>query len=537
MISFKVVPARTAALPAAVLALSAMACAAPAAMDCAGLVGLKLANAAIASAQAVPAGAFTPPGRAESRIPVPYTALPAFCRVAGIITPAADSTIQFEVWLPAAGWNRKLQGVGNGGFAGSMPYSSFGLPLSRGYAVAGTDTGHTGIDAAWAVGHPAKVIDFGYRAIHETAVQAKAIIRAFYGADPAHSYFSSCSNGGRQGLMEAQRYPQDYDGIIAGAPANNWVHHFAGFVWDLKALTEPGAYIPSKKLPAIEQAALAACDRSDGVSDGVIDRPTACRFDPAVLLCKGAESDACLTEPQVAALKRIYAGPRNSKGEQLFPGYLPGGETGGGGWAMWITGATATLSLQALFGTQFFSNMVMENSAWKYQTFDIDTDVKTADDKLAGVLTATDPNLKAFHARGGKLILYHGWSDAAIAPQNTIDYYLNVAKTVGQRDTDRFVRLFMVPGMQHCSDGPGTCSFGQLEAGPQNDPDHDISLALERWVEKGTAPEIIIAAGTANATGSKRTRPLCAYPKVARWKGAGSTDDAANFTCVNQPAR
>ena len=247
------------------------------------------------------------------------------------------------------------------------------------------------------------MIDFGYRAIHETAEKAKAVIRAFYGEGPKRSYFSSCSNGGRQALMEAQRFPDDYDGIIAGAPANYWTHLLAAAASDMQAtLAEPGSYIPAAKLPAIQAAALGACDALDGVKDGVLEDPARCRLDPAALVCKGPESDSCLTAAQAAALKKIYDGPRNSKNERIFPGYSAGGEAEPGGWGPWITGAAPEKSLMFAFGTQFFKNMVYEDPAWDFRTFDLDRDTKVADDKMARVLNATDPDLKRFKERGAE---------------------------------------------------------------------------------------------------------------------------------------
>lgn len=502
------------------------------AANCDDLAKLALKDTTITTAVSVPAGSFTPP---EGQ---PIQNVADFCRVAGIIKPSGDSDIQFEVWMPASGWNGKFQGIGNGGYAGSIGFAAMAGAVQHGYATASTDTGHhAGVtDASWALEHPEKVVDFGYRAIHETADKAKAIIRAFYGKAPEHSYFSSCSNGGRQALMEAQRFPADYDGIIAGAPANFWTHLLTGAVWDMQALlADPARYIPASKLPAIEAATLEACDALDGVKDGVIDNPAECHFDPSKLLCKGAESDSCLTAPQVAALKKIYDGPRNSKGEQVFPGYSPGGETGMGGWSAWITGAAPAKSLQYAFGTHFFENMVYDNPSWDYKTFNVDHDMKLADDKMAQRLNATNPDLGAFKKRGGKLILYHGWSDAAIPPVNVINYYKSVVSKMGAKDTGAFVRLFMVPGMQHCGGGPGPSSFGQAGVA-QGDPMRDVDAALEQWVERGVAPEQIIAtkykSGTNAASGVARTRPLCAYPKVAHWNGTGSTDDAASFTCV-----
>ncbi|HYW46751.1 MAG TPA: tannase/feruloyl esterase family alpha/beta hydrolase [Bryobacteraceae bacterium] len=493
----------------ACLAGAAAVCPVGRAATCETLADLKLSGTAITIAQAVPAGSFTPPeGQALNN-------LPAFCRVAGVIKPSSDSNIQFEVWMPASGWNGKFQGIGNGGFAGAIDYRSLGAAVTRGYAAAETDTGHraSGTDATWALGHPQKVIDFGYRAIHEMTEKGKAIAAAFYGGGPKRSYFSSCSNGGRQALMEAQRYPADYDGIVAGAPANYWTHLLAEAVSNLRALLDdPASYIPPAKLPAIQAAALAACDARDGVKDGLIENPAQCTFDPAVLLCKDTETDACLTAPQAAALKQLYAGLRNGKGQLLFPGYSPGGEAEPGGWAAWITGAAPGKSLMYAFGTQFFMNMMFENAAWDFHTFNVDRDVKAADDKLAGTMNATDADLKKFRDRGGKLILYHGWSDAAIPAQNAIDYFESVVKKMGARESGDFLRLYMVPGMQHCGGGSGPNSF-------------DMAAPLERWVEQNTAPQEVVARGGA------RTRPLCPYPLVAKYKGAGSTDDAANFVC------
>jgi Tannase and feruloyl esterase len=510
--------------------------AALAATSCESLAKLELPATTITYAAVVPAGTFTPPGGKTMHD------LPAFCRIAGVIKPSSDSDIRFEVWLPTAGWNGKFQGMGNGGFAGEISYGQLGLSISHGYATASTDTGHEagGTDARWALHHPEKIVDFGYRAIHETAVQAKSILHAFYGESPRRSYFSSCSNGGRQALMEAQRYPEDYDGIIAGAPANYWTHLLANAAWDMLALLGPqDSYISAKKLPAIQAAALAACDSLDGVKDGVIEDPSRCHFDPGVLLCNGPETGSCLTAPQLTALKKLYAGGRLSNGAQLFPGYAPGGEAQPGGWEPWITGPAPEKSLMYAFGTQFFKNMVFDDPAWDFRTFHTDRDTQTADRKMAPVLNANDPDLSRFRRRGGKLILYHGWSDAAIAAQNTVDYYRSVEKKMGARQAASFVRLFMVPGMQHCGGGAGPDNFGQFTVGSA-DPDHNIDAALERWVEHGTAPERIIAAkhkSEEDATSPiLRTRPLCAYPLEAHYKGSGSTDDAANFTCAKPGA-
>ncbi len=508
-----------------------------AATTCESLSGLKAANTTI-TAQAVAAGAFTLPGSPEPGQPsVAFAKLPAFCRVQGVIQPSSDSHIEFEVWLPATGWNGRYEGLGNGGFAGSISYTGLADALANGYAASATDTGHKAgmIDAQWALGHPEKVTDFGYRAVHETADKTKTIIAAFYGNRARHSYFSSCSNGGREALMEAQRFPDDYDGILAGAPANYWTHLLSTAGYEDVFLNDPVSRIPASKIPAIQAATLAACDAQDGVKDGVIGDPSRCRFDPSELLCKGAESDSCLTAPQVASLQKIYLGPHDSGGKPVFPGRVPGGEGGGGGWGLWITGQRPATSLMYGFGTGFFANMVFQDAMWDYRTFQLDRDVKIADDKLARTLNATDPDLKKFKDHGGKLIVYHGWNDPAISPLNSIDYLHSVQAKMGVKQTDAFVRLYLAPGMQHCGGGPGPDSFGQNQL-DASDPQHSVSKALEQWVENKAAPDKIIAtrykADGNPASGVLRTRPLCPYPQVAQYSGTGSTDDASNFTCA-----
>jgi hypothetical protein len=496
-------------------------------------VAQKIMSAKITSAQIMPAGAFVPPSGPKAPI---FKTAPEFCRVQGVIAPSEDSHIEFEVWLPVAGWNGKYLGIGNGGFAGSIGYSALAEAVANGYVASSTDTGHQGIatDGSWALGHHEKMVDFGYRAIHETAEKSKAIVAAFYGEAPKHSYFSSCSNGGRQALLEAQRYPADYDGIIAGAPANYFTHHLAGFVWNAQALDGPG-YVPATKLKLLDAATVASCDANDGVKDGVIDDPTKCHFDPSTLVCKGEPSDNCLTEAQVAAVKKIYAGPKNSKGEQLFPGYEPGAESGMGGWGAWITGFAPGKSAQLAFANGLFADMIFQDAAWDYRKMNFDRDMKIADDKAAQILNATDPDMKAFKDRGGKLLLYHGWSDAAIAPTNTIHYYERVVSKMGRKQASEFVELFMVPGMQHCGGGPGPNDFGALSPAAA-DPDHSMIKSIERWVEQGVAPAKMIATkykadGNASS-GVARTRPLCPYPTFAKYSGSGSTDEAANFSCV-----
>jgi hypothetical protein len=525
---------------AVVMAFSVVLGATPVfAATCESLSSLKLPDTTITSAQSVAAGAFEPPA---GPAPAIFKELPAFCRVTAELKPAKDSDIKIEVWLPVAGWNGKYQGVGNGGFAGAVTYQGLAGAVKAGYATASTDTGHAagGTSAGWALGHPDRIVDFGYRAIHEMTVKAKALIKAFYGDDPKHNYFASCSNGGRQALMEAQRYPDDYDGIIAGAPANFWTHLLTAGAWDLQALQgDDASYIPAAKIPAISAGVIKACDAQDGVTDGLVSDPQSCHFDPATIQCQDADSNSCLTAPQVAALKKLYAGPKTSKGDKIFPGRVPGGEEGQGGWPLWITGAAPSTSLMYQFTTNFFPNMVFDDPAWSFKTFNFDSGVKLADDKQAANLNSNDANMKAFEKRGGKLIIYHGWSDAAISAFNTVDYYNRVVAAMGPRDAASFLRVFMVPGMQHCGGGPGPNSFGQLGLGTGlPDPQHSIYAALEQWVEKGVAPERIVAtkyvSDTNAAQGVKMTRPLCPFPQVAKYKGAGDTNDEANFVCAQK---
>ncbi|MBI4891255.1 MAG: tannase/feruloyl esterase family alpha/beta hydrolase [Acidobacteria bacterium] len=497
------------------------------AADCEALKNLTLKAVTITAAEAVPAGPFTPPDKSK------IGNMPPFCRVAATSKPSADSDIQFEVWMPAEGWNGKFQGVGNGGYAGSISYGAMATAVRAGYATASTDTGHkaAGGGAGWALGHPEKTADFGHRAIHEMTVHGKALLAAYYGSPAKRAYFSSCSNGGRQALMEAQRYPADYDGIVAGAPANYWTRLMVnGVNLSRETAASESGYIPAAKLPAIQAAALAACDAGDGARDGVIGDPERCRLDLSRLQCKGAENDECLTPGQVKELQVLYGGTKTSKGKVVSPGYTMGGEAESGGWGPWITGAAREKSLMFMFGTEFFKNMVYSDKAWDYRKFDVDRDWKAAEAKAGPLVNADNPNLKAFHARGGKLILYHGWSDAAIPGQMAITYFESVQKKMGAKKTSEFVRLFMVPGMQHCGAGSGANSFGQGGTG-KGDPKNNVAAALEHWVEQGVAPEEIIAMRTAGGKVEK-TRPLCAHPKVAKYKGAGDVNDAANWACT-----
>jgi feruloyl esterase len=506
---------------------------------CESLSALKLPNAAI-SAQVVSAGAFTPPavtraggaargadgrgaqaadgrgaagrgGRAGGAAQV-YASLPAFCRVAATLTPSSDSDIKVEVWLPAAGWNGKFQAVGNGGWAGSISYPALAQALAAGYATASTDTGHAGNSGAFALGHPEKLVDFGYRAVHEMTVQAKAIVDAFYGTAPSVSFWNGCSLGGRQGITEAQRYPADFDAIVAGAPAVNSMRlHSVRMAMNLQVHSTPESYIPPEKYPMIHDAVLEACDALDGVKDGVLELPSRCHFDPKVLLCKGPDGPTCLTKPQVETAQALYAPVKHPKtGAVLFPPLLQRGSELG--WA--------TLAGPEPIGTALdaYKYVVFKDAGWDWRRFNAATDVELAEKIDDGVINSAVVDLKPFFNRGGKLLMYHGWSDQQVAAENSVDYFTKVVRTAGKTAANKSIQLYMVPGMGHCQGGPGTDTFDKM-------------AAIEQWVGAGNAPESIVAA---HMTAGKpdRTRPICPYGKVAKWKGTGSTDEVANFMCA-----
>ncbi|HLK64011.1 MAG TPA: tannase/feruloyl esterase family alpha/beta hydrolase [Bryobacteraceae bacterium] len=485
--------------------VAAFCASAPAfAASCEDLASLSLPQAKITSAHVVSAGAFTPPtGR-----PDPYRNVPAFCRVSATLTPSSDSDIKVEFWLPAAGWNRKLQVVGNGGWAGTISYSALAEGVRGGYATASTDTGHSTPGGGFVVGHPEKLIDFSWRSEHETTVKAKAIVKAFYSATPQRSYWNGCSTGGRQALKEAQMFPDDFDGIIAGAPGNRtamgiWIAH--------ALLKDPASHIPAEKYPLIHRAAIEACDAADGLKDGLISDPTRCKFDPGVLLCKAGDSNDCLTAAQVAAARKVYGPGRNPRtGKELFGTLAPGSELG---WA--VMGGGPDPYGPILDQTRFV--VFHDAKDWDWRTFDFDKDNDRFERPEFLIMNATDPHIEKFVGHGGRLLMYHGWADQNVSPYGTVRYFESVREVMGPAKTDNNVRLFMEPGMGHCGGGEGPNTFDKIGV-------------LDRWVEEGKAPESIIAS---HSTGGKvdRTRPLCPYPQVAQYKGSGSIDDAANFTC------
>jgi len=481
---------------------------------CDQLKSLKLTDATITAAESAGPGAFQLPG-APPNAAAPL--LPAFCRVAATLKPSVDSEIKIEVWLPDRGsWNGKYLAAGGGGWVGSINYGAMAAALQEGYATSSTDTGHTGGTADFAVGHPEKVTDFAYRAVHEMTVTAKAIMAAQYGRAPRLSYWTGCSTGGRQGLLEAQRYPADFDGIIAGAPANNQIQLSAWrFALETAALKDPARVVPLPKTAMLNRAVLAACDALDGVSDGFLSDPQKCRFDPAALLCRGPEGDNCLTAPQLESVKQAYAPASKKTGERIYPGLVPGSESG---WAL----LAAVRPEPNGIDLGMFRYVAHEDAAWDWRSFDLDRDTALAD-KKAGSMTAVDPDLSAFQARGGKLLIYHGWNDGgsggAISPLNTLDYFSSVLQRMGTNQ-ENWLRLFMVPGMGHCGGGPGPSQFNAL-------------AALERWRESDIAPAQITAYHVENNRVTM-TRPLCPYPQVAVYAGSGSTNDAANFACKSQ---
>jgi feruloyl esterase len=385
--------------------------------------------------------------------------------------------------------------------------------LRNGYATASTDTGHEGGSGQFALGHPEKLVDFGWRAVHEMTVHAKSVVNAFYGRAAQRSYWVGCSSGGKQGLKEAQKFPADYDGIVAGAPANYWTHLVTQSLWVAQAtLKDPASSIPREKYAVIHDAALKRCDADDGVRDGVIENPARCRFDPKALLCSSGDGPSCLTAPQVAAAQKIYAPAKNPRtGREIFPGLAIGSEKG---WAA-LAGGPRPLSI----ADDHYKFVVFKNPEWDFRTLNFDKDVELADRIDHDFeLNANEPNLRAFAARGGKILMYHGWNDQLISPANSINYLKSVELALGGRArTAGTMRLFMVPGMTHCAGGDGTSTFDMLKA-------------LEQWVEERRPPDRIIASRLENDK-LIRTRPLCPYPQVARYSGSGSTDDAANFAC------
>ena len=539
---------------------------APAAADtaanCAALKTLKLPHVEIKIATEI-VGSFTE-DMAVGRPARTYTHLPAFCRVYGVSTPVPGSRIGFEVWLPVRGWSHRLHMIGGGAYVSNISYEDMIPRLDEGDVAVGTDTGHSGTNLKFGWHHRQRIVDFGYRAVHESAVAAKAITRAYYHQPAAWSYFSGCSTGGYQALSEAQRYPDDFDGIIAGAPGNNRTNLTLAFLWNYLANHHPGddahPILSPAALLLINRAVTAACDTLDGVADGVVSYPPACRFDVATLRChNGDKPGTCLSADEVAAAEKIYAGPKDARtGQQIYPGYPLGteGEMANStaaypGWSgYWAEHADPDEPSRA----DLFRYWVFDDPDWNWWHFDWGKDVDTVHQRLSSVFDAVNPNLAPFERHGGKLIMFIGWQDPVGSAYEAINYYRSVealmpgaSEAARQAAIEKFVHLYMVPGMGHCAGGPGATNVSTAtrdSTPPVLDATHDMTRALHQWVEHGKAPEALIATryvpghdGTAPAQRPIAfQRPICVYPKEPAYRG-GPTDLASSFACAVPPDR
>lgn len=495
---------------------------APLGRSCSQLSGLVMDATEFTTATEVPAGDFQPPTGAA------ITGLPAFCRVAATLRPTAVSNIKVEVWLPE-NWNGKYLGTGNGGLGGTIQYPALADGLRRGYAVANTDLGSSGGTASM-VGKMDMIIDYGHRATHLMTVLAKSLVQARYASAPSRSYFFGCSTGGGQGMHETQRYPADYDGIVAGAPGAARVPAQVNYQWTYSAAyKDQTTYLTPQKRQLWATRVMDSCDQLDGVVDGIIGRPDLCTIDPGVMQCTGADSPGCLSTGQVDTLRKIYAGPKHAvTGVQIFPGYLRGTEL-----SFPAEQPTPTSAPGFPFPYQWVWGM-----DWNWRTFDFGSDFDVMRNTLDFAVDGTNPDLTAYHARGGKIILFQGLADGIQAPGGASDYLKSVeARMPGE--SDRFIKLFNAPGMGHCSGGVGPNIFGNLRPGfpiHPTDPTKDVLAALEHWVEQGRVPTQIIAtkyAGNQPTGAVERTRPLCAWPKVAKYDGMGDVNSAASFSCAD----
>jgi len=555
-------------LSAALLAMGAIgAKPAEAALPCAMFAGSQLPNWTITAAEPIAAGSYTAPDGQT------FQGLPAFCRIAATLTPSVDSSIKVEVWLPQSGWNGRFNGTGNGGYAGTISYGALANGLQLGFATANTDMGTASSgpsDDKPLVGHPERWIDWGYRSTHLMTTASKRVIEAFYGRKPDHSYFSGCSTGGGQALHEAEQFPEDYDGILGGAPAENRTHLHVGILWSYAVMHRTAdSLIPPDKAQLVTNAVVAACGTQSGSlpSDPFLTEPRACRWAPAELLCQeGGDASSCLSQAQVDTLQLLYDGPRNPRtGHLIYPG-IPRGSESGSYFDLPTLAGISIPSAEPLFDGLFYW---VFGANWDWRTFDFARDMAQTDQVLARFLNANSPDLSKFEEHGGRLLMYHGWADALVPAQDLVDYYLRVAgvreadaptqdlqgqaysqtadggaqqvdslnnaSPAALRRTREFFRLFMVPGMGHCGGGPGPNQFGNASPSPTPaDPQHNALLALQRWVEEGEAPQQIIATKYVNdapSQGVASTRPLCVFPRIARYKGAGDAADASSFEC------
>ena len=559
---------RTTCSAAIALAGVSIAAASAAARTCESLSSLGLPEVTSISATSIPANTFSPPPAFPGMPPGPPVPV-AFCRVQITVEPQ----IHIEVWLPpAANWNRRFQAEGGGGYAGVISYSALaaavtGDAVTGQFATASTDTGHPATGTANGQGgangaqggggfalNPATdmlneglIVDFASRSEHEMTEKAKAVILAYYGEPPWFSYWNGCSTGGRQGWEEAQRFPEDYDGILAGAPAFNWDRFIPAELWpELAMLLEVKEPVSQTKLNAVTAAAIEACDALDGVIDGVIGDPRQCHFDPHALQCgtPTAPTDGtCLTAAEATAVKQIWQGPRGTHGEFLWYGLEPGASFAG------LANSTAAMPpafLPFTITLDHWRLWIEQNPGFNWQSLDtagFEAGFRELQEKFHDVIGTDDPDLTEFRRHGGKIITYHGWTDQLIFPRGSIDYFDRVVAANGGLDRVReFDRLFMVPGMNYCAGGDGAVNFGQSGVVPVSlDPNHDAILALQRWVEEGIAPDDFIATtdpqplhAQENTTDPATfTRLLCPFPEVARFMG-GDPDTATSFACVNE---
>jgi feruloyl esterase len=510
--------------------------------SCASLVNLRLADTTVVSATTVAKGEAS----AALKLPV-GSDLPAFCRVVAHVRSAPDSDIAVEIWLPIDGWAGVFHGNGNGGFAGTLQagYGSMLSGLQRGYATATTDTGTapaSALDGDALIGHPRKWKDWGRLSTHVMTVTGKAVARAFYGREASRAYYTGCSTGGQQGLIEALYYPADYDGVLVGAPVINRTWGHAAVLWDFAAANRTsGSHLSDAKLDLLNRAAIATCNRQGAglAGDAFITDPLSCRFDPAELSCQTANSDRCLTDAEVATARAFYSGPTTRDGKPAFFGWLPGSESPGRfGWSFLQSASNGQPQFASLFKWVF-------GSAWDWRSFELDRDMSMVDARLGDdVNDASRGNLRAFLARGGKLIIYHGLADTLVPPAQTVAFYNRQARELGGMSRLRGgARLFLAPGIMHCGGGPGPDAFNSAFAGlpkpPETNADNDLFSSLVAWTEKGRAPERVIATRYESADPKRIAfqRPLCAYPRRATYVGDGSTEAASNFVCAMTAGR
>ena len=522
--------------------------------DCSALTALALPHATVASTEVQRDGVFHEAAGMDGK-PRDHAGLPPFCRVRGVATPVPGSRIGFEVWLPLADWQGRLHMVGNGAYGDCIYYPQMAARLKNGDVAVATDTGHQGGDLSFGAGYPERVVDWGWRAVHESVAAAKLVAAAFFGSGPRLSYFSGCSTGGGQALSEAQRYPADFDGVIAGDPGNNRTALNLTFLWQFLKNHRPGdnatPIVPPDKLVMVRRAAIAACDGLDSVKDDVINDPRQCKFDVGTLACSGAEKESCLTEAQIETMRAIYAGPRDTRTDQpLYGAFLPGSEGSSRtdhdshpGWSAYWANPREPQEPQRV---DFFRLWAFDDPKWDWWQFDWGKDIDLVRARLSQQVDAMNPDLGPFRARGGKIILFTGWDDPVGAASNLIAYYGQVtAKGQGAdaaarlADTQSYAELYMVPGMWHCAEGAGATNFSTAtrdSTPPVSDAQHDMAVALQDWVEHGRAPQEIIATRFTGAAGSdgKRDiafqRPLCVFPKVAQYRG-GPPDKAESFVC------